>query len=111
MHELINESKPKFSLSDLDYYLQHPEQISDEEFEATFDMTRAEAERDFGGHVTQDRDEDDTDIDFYLNHPELMPNDQFESIFGISREEAKQLFGSPSKVSKRWTNYGDPIHE
>ena len=109
MHELINESKPKFSLSDLDYYLQHPEQISDEDFEATFDMTRAEAERDFGGHVTQDHAEDNTDIDFYIDHPEVMPDSQFEAIFGISRAQAKQLL--PTKGNKRWTDYGDPIHE
>ena len=69
----------------------------------------AEAERDFGGHVTQDHAEDNTDIAYYLNHPEVMPDSQFEAIFGISRAQAKQLL--PTKGNKRWTDYGDPIHE
>ena len=83
-----SESKKKFSLSDLDYYLQHPEELSDDEFKREFGMTRAEAEQQFGGHVMRDDDEYD------------MTDDQVDKLLGISNNS-----------NKRWTDYGDPIHE
>lgn len=84
----VTEAEKKFSLSDLDYYLQHPEQMSDDEFKREFGMTRAEAEQQFGGQIMHDDDEYD------------MTDDQVEELLGISNNS-----------NKRWTDYGDPIHE